>query len=113
MTEMKIDKLVAATGQSELMDDVSVKDGDEDSVVTDEDAPIIKLVSLIIVEAQRNRASDIHLEPLEKKFRVRYRIDGVLHEVESPPKRLQSTILSRIKLMAGKIAEKRVPGRTH
>lgn len=110
MTEMNIDKLVAATGQSELMDDVSVKDGDEDSVVTDEDAPIIKLVSLIIVEAQRNRASDIHLEPLEKKFRVRYRIDGVLHEVESPPKRLQSTILSRIKLMAGmKIAEKRVP----
>ncbi len=78
--------------------------------VTDADAPIIKLVSLIILEAFRNRASDIHLEPQEKKFRVRYRIDGVLHEVESPPKRLQSAIISRIKIMANmSIAEKRMP----
>ncbi len=78
--------------------------------VTDADAPIIKLCSLIILEAFRNRASDIHLEPQEKKFRVRYRIDGVLHEVESPPKRLQSAIISRIKIMANmSIAEKRMP----
>lgn len=78
--------------------------------VTDADAPIIKLVSLIILEAFRSRASDIHLEPQEKKFRVRYRIDGVLHEVESPPKRLQSAIISRIKIMANmSIAEKRLP----
>lgn len=78
--------------------------------VTDADAPIIKLVSLIILEAFRSRASDIHLEPLEKKFRVRYRIDGVLHEVESPPKRLQSAIISRVKIMANmSIAEKRLP----
>jgi type IV pilus assembly protein PilB len=78
--------------------------------VTDADAPIIKLVSLIILEAFRSRASDIHLEPLERKFRVRYRIDGVLHEVESPPKRLQSAILSRVKIMANmSIAEKRLP----
>ncbi len=78
--------------------------------VTDSDVPIIKLVSLIIYEAQRNRASDIHLEPMEKRFRVRYRIDGVLHEVDSPPKRLQSAIISRVKIMANmKIAEKRVP----
>jgi len=77
---------------------------------TDSDAPIIKLVSLIILEAYRSRASDIHLEPLEKRFRVRYRIDGVLHEVDGPPKRLQSAIVSRVKIMAGmKIAEKRVP----
>jgi len=81
----------------------------EDSV-TDADAPIIKLVSLIILEAFRSRASDIHLEPQEKKFRVRYRIDGVLHEVESPPKRLQSAIISRLKIMANmSIAEKRLP----
>ena len=81
-----------------------------DTEATDTDAPIIKLVSLIILEAFRNRASDIHLEPLSKTFRVRYRIDGVLHEVESPPKRLQSAIISRIKIMANmKIAEKRVP----
>ncbi|MCS6772038.1 MAG: type II secretion system ATPase GspE [Kiritimatiellae bacterium] len=78
--------------------------------VTEADAPIIKLVSLIILEAFRSRASDIHLEPLEKKFRVRYRIDGVLHEVESPPKRLQSAIISRVKIMANmSIAEKRLP----
>ncbi|MCX7005650.1 MAG: ATPase, T2SS/T4P/T4SS family, partial [Kiritimatiellaeota bacterium] len=77
---------------------------------TEADAPIIKLVSLIIMEAFRSRASDIHLEPMAKKFRVRYRIDGVLHEVESPPKRLQSAILSRLKIMANiSIAEKRIP----
>ena len=82
--------------------------GDEN--VTESDAPIIKLVSLIIMEAFRNRASDIHLEPMPKKFRVRYRIDGVLHEVDSPPKRLQSAIISRVKIMANmSIAEKRVP----
>ncbi len=78
--------------------------------VTDADAPIIKLVSLIILEAFRSRASDIHLEPLERKFRVRYRVDGVLHEVESPPKRLQSAVVSRVKIMANmSIAEKRLP----
>ena len=77
---------------------------------TEADAPIIRLVSLIIMEAFRSRASDIHLEPMAKKFRVRYRIDGVLHEVESPPKRLQSAILSRLKIMSNiSIAEKRIP----
>jgi general secretion pathway protein E/type IV pilus assembly protein PilB len=82
----------------------------ESSDVTDADVPIIKLVSLILFEAHRNRASDIHLEPMEKRFRVRVRIDGVLHEVDSPPKRLQSAIISRVKIMANmKIAEKRVP----
>ncbi len=82
----------------------------QDAEAGDSDAPIIKLVSLIILEAYRHRASDIHLEPLEKKFRVRYRIDGVLHEVDSPPKRLQSAIISRVKIMAAmKISEKRVP----
>jgi general secretion pathway protein E/type IV pilus assembly protein PilB len=81
-----------------------------DSEVSEADAPIIKLVSLIIMEAFRSRASDIHLEPMPKKFRVRYRIDGVLHEVDSPPKRLQSAIISRIKIMANmSIAEKRIP----
>ena len=81
-----------------------------DAEVSESDAPIIKLVSLIIMEAFRSRASDIHLEPMPKKFRVRYRVDGVLHEVESPPKRLQSAIISRVKIMANmSIAEKRVP----
>lgn len=75
-----------------------------------EDAPIIKLVSLLILEAFKNRASDIHLEPLERKFRVRYRIDGVLQEVQSPPRRLQPSVISRIKIMSNmSIAEKRLP----
>ncbi|MGD1017763.1 MAG: type II secretion system ATPase GspE [Verrucomicrobiia bacterium] len=82
----------------------------DDGVETDADAPIIKLVGLIILEAYRNRASDIHIEPLEKRLRVRYRIDGVLHEVDNPPKRLQAAILSRLKIMSNmSIAEKRVP----
>jgi len=77
---------------------------------TEEEAPIIKYVHMVISEALKRRASDIHMEPLEKRFRVRYRIDGVLHEVENPPKRLQPSIVSRIKLMSNvSIAEKRVP----
>lgn len=76
----------------------------------DDDAPIIRLVSLIIIEAYRARASDIHLEPMEKRFRIRYRIDGVLVETENPPKYLQNNILQRLKIMARlDITEKRVP----
>jgi type II secretory ATPase GspE/PulE/Tfp pilus assembly ATPase PilB-like protein len=75
------------------------------------DAPIIRLVSMLLIEAHRLCASDIHLEPLDKKFRVRFRIDGVLQEMQAPPKRLQSAIVSRLKIMTGSmsIAEKRLP----
>jgi len=79
---------------------------------TDEtDAPIIRLVSMLLIEAHRLGASDIHLEPLDKQFRVRFRIDGVLQEMQAPPKRLQSAIVSRLKIMTGSmsIAEKRLP----
>jgi general secretion pathway protein E/type IV pilus assembly protein PilB len=77
---------------------------------TEADAPIVKLVHQIILEAIARRASDIHIEPLEKRFRVRYRVDGVLVEVENPPKRLQLSIISRLKIMANiSIAEKRIP----
>ncbi len=76
----------------------------------EEDAPIIRYVNSLITQAILRRASDIHLEPLEKRFRVRYRIDGVLQEVENPPKRLQASIISRLKLMAEvSLAEKRIP----
>ena len=82
----------------------------EKSTNEQEDAPIIRYVQMMIADALKRRASDIHMEPLEKRFRVRYRIDGVLHEVENPPKRLQAAIISRIKLMADvSIAEKRIP----
>ena len=84
--------------------------GTEEGQASDRDAPIIKLVQSIITEAIRRRASDIHLEPLERRFRVRYRIDGMLLEVEAPPKRWQLAIISRLKIMANiSIAEKRVP----
>lgn len=95
---------------------VSLSEKDAQNIVTDElevadsdsEEPIIKLVNLLIIEAFRKRASDIHLEPMEKKFRVRYRIDGVLQEVDGPPRRLHPSVISRIKIMSGmKIAEKR------
>ncbi len=78
---------------------------------TEGDAPIIKMVSMILLEAYNNRASDIHLEPLSNKFRVRFRIDGVLQEMPSPPKNLHSAIISRLKIMSStmSIAEKRMP----
>jgi len=74
------------------------------------EGPVIRLVNLIITRAIEMRASDIHFEPFEEQFRVRYRTDGVLHDVESPPKRLQAAIVSRIKIMAKlNIAERRLP----
>lgn len=74
------------------------------------EAPVIRLVSLIITNAMEMRASDIHIEPFENRLIVRYRIDGVLHEVESPPKRLSPAVISRIKIMSSlDIAERRLP----
>jgi general secretion pathway protein E len=74
------------------------------------EAPVIRLVSLIITNALEMRASDIHIEPFENRLIVRYRIDGVLHEIESPPRRLSAAVISRIKIMANlDIAERRLP----
>ena len=74
------------------------------------EAPVIRLVSLIITNALDMRASDIHVEPFENRLAVRYRVDGVLHDVESPPTRLAAAVISRIKIMANlDIAERRLP----
>jgi general secretion pathway protein E len=74
------------------------------------EAPVIRLVNAMIAAAVERRASDIHIEPFEKEFRVRYRIDGVLHEEEAPPRELKAAIISRVKLMARlNIAERRLP----
>lgn len=74
------------------------------------EAPIIRLVNRIILKAVEFRASDIHFEPFEDKFKVRLRVDGVLNEIESPPKQLQAAIISRVKIMADlDIAERRLP----
>jgi general secretion pathway protein E/type IV pilus assembly protein PilB len=81
-----------------------------DGAVIEADAPLIKLVNSLITDAFKLRASDIHLEPLAKKFRVRYRIDGVLHEMKAPPKRLQPSIVSRLKIQSNmSISEHRIP----
>ena len=75
-----------------------------------EDAPVVKLVNLILTDAIKKGASDIHVEPYEKSFRVRYRIDGVLHEVMKPPLKLRNALTSRIKIMSEMdIAERRLP----
>lgn len=78
--------------------------------VSSEDSPVVKLVNRILDEAVRNRTSDIHIEPMEDRVRLRYRIDGVCVERDNLPKRMQNAVLSRLKLMAGmNIAERRVP----
>ncbi len=82
----------------------------EDLLDTSDEAPMIRLVNSILSEASRQRASDIHFEPFEKEMAVRYRIDGVLYNILTVPKRLQSSLTSRVKIMAGmNIAEKRLP----
>ncbi|HOU91140.1 MAG TPA: ATPase, T2SS/T4P/T4SS family, partial [Polyangiaceae bacterium] len=75
-----------------------------------EDAPVVRLVNVLLLNAIRKGASDIHVEPYEKKLRVRYRIDGVLHEEMSPPVKLKSALVSRLKIMSQlDIAERRLP----
>jgi len=93
----------------------TVEEGDEGPDVGDlqratEDAPVVKLVNLILSDAIKKGASDIHIEPYEKSFRVRYRIDGVLYDTMQPPMKLRAAIISRAKIMAQlDIAERRLP----
>ena len=101
-------KLYADAGAA----DVSTRDDDGfgDEGATGDDSAVIKLANMIITTAIKMKASDIHIEPMEKEFRVRYRIDGALRKMDSPPKRLQGAILSRFKIMSKmKISEKRIP----
>ncbi len=96
--------------EEEAAEQVVVADQAEDLLDIASKAPVIKLVNLILFEAAKARASDIHIEPFEKELQVRYRIDGVLYEALTPPKQYQSAITSRIKIMANlNIAEKRLP----
>ncbi|RKY18126.1 MAG: type II secretion system protein GspE [Planctomycetota bacterium] len=100
--------------KGEELDDVALRREEAEAIVEEgadaDDAPVIRLVSTIIAEAVKQRASDIHIEPFEKRLRIRYRIDGICVEQESPPKRLQGAIVSRIKIMAKlDMAEKRRP----
>ena len=83
---------------------------EDDGAAVEADGPLIRLVNQIIIDAFKLRASDIHLEPLEKRFRLRYRIDGVMQEMKSPPKRLQASIIARLKIQSNmSISEHRIP----
>ena len=83
---------------------------EKDILTMASEAPIIKLVNHILFQAAKQSASDVHIEPFEKEVRVRYRIDGVMYQTMTPPKRLQGALVSRIKIMANlDIAEKRIP----
>jgi type II secretory ATPase GspE/PulE/Tfp pilus assembly ATPase PilB-like protein len=95
-----------SVGNVELEGDASISGIDED----DDDSPVVRYVHNLIYDAFRLRASDIHVEPGKRDVKVRYRIDGVLHQMPLPPKRAQASIISRLKILAGMdIAERRVP----
>jgi type IV pilus assembly protein PilB len=90
--------------------DATSADNLEEMLESASDAPVVRIVNSILIEALRKHASDIHIEPMEKKIRLRYRVDGILYESPSPPKSVQSAISSRIKIMSNlDIAERRIP----
>ncbi|MBL8519686.1 MAG: Flp pilus assembly complex ATPase component TadA, partial [Betaproteobacteria bacterium] len=104
------------SSMGQIVDNISTRDEEQDFGDIEQlkdlasEAPVIRLVNLIINHALERRASDIHIEPFENRLIVRYRIDGVLHETESPPRRLSAAVISRIKIMATlDIAERRLP----
>ena len=116
--EAAFDRLYAEPGDNDeasLLDEVVSDDApmEEDAERLKDlasEAPVIRLVNQLIARAVETQASDVHLEPFPDRLRVRYRYDGVLHEVESPPSRLQAAIISRVKIMARlDIAERRLP----
>jgi type IV pilus assembly protein PilB len=113
--EQAIAKFSGMGDQVEALASEAVEALQQDADLTDveaavEDAPIVKLVQAIMTQAVADRASDVHIEPTEKDVRVRFRVDGVLHEVMHSPKSIQNGLISRLKVMADlNIAEKRVP----
>ncbi len=94
----------------EVGHDATSADNLEEMLESASDAPVVRIVNSILIEALRKQASDIHIEPMEKRIRLRYRVDGILYENPSPPKSVQSALSSRIKIMANlDIAERRIP----
>ncbi|MEK7881216.1 MAG: type IV-A pilus assembly ATPase PilB [Deltaproteobacteria bacterium] len=109
--EMAVDDVLTEFDETEMevmKEEEEIDIGDLKKAV--EDAPVVKLVNYILTEAIKKKASDIHIEPYEKAFRVRYRVDGVLHEFMKPPMKLRNAIVSRIKIISSlDIAERRLP----
>jgi len=116
-----INRYYPLEGTREMIEELESEDKDIESVSFEQieekdilsmatEAPIIKLVNHLLFQAVKQGASDIHIEPFEKEIRVRYRIDGVMHVIMNPPKRVQNALVSRIKIMGNmNIAEKRIP----
>lgn len=104
-------EMIAELEEEEKPEEVAFEEIEEKDILSmASEAPIIKLVNNILFQAVKRSASDIHIEPFEKEIRVRYRIDGIMHDVMVPPKRIQDALSSRIKIMAHlNIAEKRLP----
>jgi len=104
-------EVIDGLDQERLDLEATALDGEpRDLLDSDDEAPIIRLVNSLLFQAVKDRASDIHIEPFERSLAVRYRIDGILYDIITPPKRFQPVIISRVKIMAGlNIAEKRLP----
>ena len=116
--EAALERLYGAgkSSMGQIVDNIASRDEEQDFGDIEHlkdlasEAPVVRLVNLLITHALESRASDIHIEPFENRLIVRYRIDGVLHEVESPPRRLSAAVISRVKIMANlDIAERRLP----
>jgi type IV pilus assembly protein PilB len=110
-SETSYDEVMSGFDEGEIdfgSDEESLSNNDLEKSA--EDAPVVKLVNLILIDAIKKGASDIHVEPYEKSFRVRYRIDGALYEVMKPPLKLKQAVVSRLKIMSSlDIAERRLP----
>ncbi|HNV86062.1 MAG TPA: ATPase, T2SS/T4P/T4SS family [Candidatus Omnitrophota bacterium] len=109
----QIDEILSAPsadGTVEIIQEKEPVEGGEDLDVGQDDAPVIKLMSLILDQALKRRASDIHIEMYETDLRIRYRIDGLLHEAFHPPRKMHGALMSRIKIMSNlDITERRIP----
>jgi type IV pilus assembly protein PilB len=109
--QMNYDSVMEGLDEGEI--DFAAEEADMNVVDLEksaEDAPVVKLVNLILVDAMKKNASDIHIEPYEKEFRVRYRIDGMLYEMMKPPMKLRNALISRVKIMSNlDISERRLP----
>ena len=104
------EQMMGGLGEQDLGALASELEEPQDLLDSADEAPIIRLINSLLYQAVKDRASDVHIEPFEKDLVVRYRIDGILYEILRPPKRLQSSIASRVKIMSGlNIAEKRLP----
>ena len=113
--ELELKKVMDQMAETEATADLELLEDEEEQDLarleaSTEEAPVVKLVNLILTDSIKREASDIHIEPYEKDFRVRFRIDGVLYEIMNPPMKLRDAIISRLKIMARlDIAEKRLP----